>query len=340
MTQEDFQDILKRYQQGTVNSGERKMVEAWYASIGKNEPASFDHSALESFYLESLKAHVGNSKSSVKSTKKQIFLYPLYKIGIAASVAFILATLAYFQWSKPQVGTTDAPSSVTKAGMKYIFNDKKVALKLSLPEGSQITLQPQGKVSFKESFTETNREVFLTGEAFFEVSRDVNRPFLVYTNEITTRVLGTSFMIRALADQQDIIVAVRTGKVSVYKRDQKQPADSAETLLTPNQQMVFNRSENKLSRTLVEIPQPILSEKEIQSMHFEEASVKEVMEALEKIYGVAIQFDENTFSTCSLTTSVSDRGIYDRLDIICKAIGATYKVEDTQIILSGTGCHE
>ena len=90
---------------------------------------------------------------------------------------------------------------------------------------------------------------------------------------------------------------------------------------------------------LVRVPEIIKPAAEIKRMRFEEASVSEIFTALEEIYGVDIVFDEKLLAACALTTSISDGTIYNRLDIICKAIGATYTVEETQIVVSGLGCN-
>jgi transmembrane sensor len=162
----------------------------------------------------------------------------------------------------------------------------------------------------------------------------------VYTHEVTTKVLGTSFTIKALREDKNITVAVKTGRVSVYAHPAS-PIQSraSETILTPNQQIVYNRMANTVSRMLVENPLAIMPAAEIERLHFEEAPVPAIFKALEKVYGVDMVFDEKLFSTCTLTTSISDEPIYDRLDIICKAIGATYSVEEFQIEIDGPGCN-
>jgi transmembrane sensor len=202
-------------------------------------------------------------------------------------------------------------------------------------------LQPGGKISYLASFDKTEREIYLEGEAFFDVKRDETRPFLVYTQEITTKVLGTSFTVKADPGDKNITVAVKTGKVSVYAHHGKSesPSTSRETILTPNQKIIYNRQQDKVSRMLVENPQAILPVEEIKKWHFEEASVAEIFAALEKVYGVAIVFDAETLSSCTLTTSISGGTIYNRLDIICKAIGTTYTVEETKIVIHGSGCN-
>jgi transmembrane sensor len=163
----------------------------------------------------------------------------------------------------------------------------------------------------------------------------------VYTAEVTTRVLGTSFTIKARPGEKDVTVTVKTGKVSVYRHQGKTESTAAlnETILTPNQKIIYDRQKDKVSRMLVEDPQTIVPAEEVKKLHFEDASVSEIFAALERVYGVAIVFDTKALYACTLTTSIAGGTIYNRLDMICKAIGTTYTVEETHIVIHGTGCN-
>ena len=338
MTSEQFQHLLKKYRRGLCSAEEQKLIEDWYASIEPKDLQPLtpeEEGALKESYWLNVNAHIQSKKPFKKDTVR---LWP--PLSIAASIVFAIAAYFYFQ---PEVSNTAADIAVAphKPQMEMIYNLELVPKNVLLPEGSTITLQPGSKISYPSTFNKAAREIYLEGEAFFQVKRDETRPFLVYTNEVTTKVLGTSFTIKAHPGEKNITVAVKTGKVSVYTHQAKSkaPSHSNETILTPNQQVVYNRKDNKVSRMLVADPQAIVPAEEIQKWHFEEASVTEIFTALEKIYGVDIVFNEKLLSSCTLTTSISDGPIFKRLDIICKAIGTTYTVEETQIVINGSGCN-
>ena len=92
------------------------------------------------------------------------------------------------------------------------INNSDQPIRISLSDGSVITLQPKSGLSFPEIFASDRREVFLVGEARFDVAKDPRKPFLVHSNELVTKVLGTSFSIRAFKNDQDITVKVYSGK--------------------------------------------------------------------------------------------------------------------------------
>lgn len=73
-------------------------------------------------------------------------------------------------------------------------------------------------------------------------------------------------------------------------------------------------------------------------MRFEDASPKAIFEAIEKVYGVQIVFDDSKFSSCRITTSISDGNLFNRLHIICEVMNATYRLEGDKIVIEGAGC--
>jgi len=156
---------------------------------------------------------------------------------------------------------------------------------------------------------------------------------------LVTRVLGTSFTVDS-NQQGRVTVDVKTGIVSVSTHlPEDQQARMEEVILIPNQRAAYDPQINKIVRTLVEKPQVLISSEEVKTMVFEKASIATVFKAIEKAYRVKIEFDEEQFSKCELTTYlIPDEDLYTRLKIICQAINASYKVEDVTIVISGRGC--
>jgi transmembrane sensor len=137
-------------------------------------------------------------------------------------------------------------------------NPSNQPLTIVLSDGSAITLEKASRISYPKTFSGDFREVYLSGEAFFEVAHNPKQPFLVYANETVTKVLGTSFRIRAFESDQEVKVAVKTGKVSVYakttfKKENLQKGNEFKgVLLIPNQEVVFDRATESLQKGLVE----------------------------------------------------------------------------------------
>lgn len=214
----------------------------------------------------------------------------------------------------------------------------------TLADGSTVLLQPNSRISYPNTFSGARREVFLSGEAFFEVAKNPHKPFYVYANTLATKVLGTSFKVSAFDNGSDVKVVVKTGKVSVFPMTKeaivKQQADDklGGMVLTPNQQIVFAPKEQRLTRSLIEDPKVLEMPIQSQSFVFKGTPISEVFATLEKSYGVKIVFDAELMKNCYLTASLSDEPLFEKINLICKTIGAQYEQLDASIIINSKGC--
>jgi transmembrane sensor len=212
-----------------------------------------------------------------------------------------------------------------------------------LEDGSSVLLQPKSRITYPKRFESGKREVFLTGEAFFEVAKNPHKPFYVYAHTLATKVLGTSFKVSAFDDSQ-VKVVVKTGRVSVFPMTEealsKQHANDqlGGMVLTPNQQIVFAARELRLTRSLIPNPKMLELPIQRQSFDFKGTPIIEVFAALEKSYGVKIVFDADVMRNCYLTASLSDEPLFEKINLICKTLGAEYEQLDASIIINSKGC--
>ena len=272
--------------------------------------------------------------------------------GVAAAIGFIgLMGILFYSIRGNRSETADRSSAyhlrtgLKSNSLKEIVNNQAEPQWTELPDGSRIQLHRGSRISFSESMSGSQRDVYLSGEAFFEVKKDPGRPFVVYANELVTKVLGTSFTIQAFEGQKEVKVAVRTGKVSVFVvKDKDQAVErmadgKAELVLTPNQEVVFNRNEQRMKRSLIATPQPVNAENlSDQLLEFDNTPVNKVFGELERIYEVSIVYDAELLSGCALTAQLANEPMYEKLDLICKAIEARYEVIDGQIVIYGKKC--
>ncbi|RIV18658.1 FecR family protein [Fibrisoma montanum] len=271
--------------------------------------------------------------------------------GRWAAAAGIVLALGIGWWfanrpgSVRPTGTGSALIATKGESLREQTNNTTEVILIKLTDGSTVELQPNSRISYPESFASDRREVSLSGDAFFQVTKNPGRPFLVYAGETVTKVVGTSFRVRAFEQDKTVSVVVRTGRVSVFSRrdfdrqQQQAAAQVAGVLLTPNQRATFHRWNEQLAKDLIEEPLPLPSTPLNQELVFDDRPVADVFKALESQYGLDIIFDATTLSHCLITTTLSsNEGLYKRLDRICRAIGATYETVDGQLIITSTGC--
>jgi transmembrane sensor len=273
--------------------------------------------------------------------------YRRHWFAVAASVLLLMALgsnlyIFYHKNYQSEQMTYEKLIHLEKAILVETVNNTGQPLRFRLADGSWVTLQDKSRLSYDSTFSEPGRKVFLSGEGFFEVVKDPSRPFLVYANELVTKVLGTSFTVKAYDNERDVSVEVKTGKVSVYAGSNLQmKAKEAQrelegVVLTPNQRIVFSRREVRMVKLLVEEPL-IISPKPVK-FTFEDAPISEVFAKLEKAYSIDIVYDEELMRQCPLTASLNNESLFEKLDIICKAVEAKYEVIDGQIVIDSRGC--
>jgi transmembrane sensor len=217
-------------------------------------------------------------------------------------------------------------------------------MRIHLSDGSTVSLEKNSRLRYSQDFNTKTRIVYLQGEAFFDIAKNPEKPFLVFANEIVTKVLGTSFRIKAYENDKNVSVSVRTGRVSVFPRKEfdlikeKQNQTLSGLVLTPNQEAIYQRTEERLNKALVENPVLINNAEKKHDFTFENTPINKVFSLLENAYGVDIVFDEEVFKNCSLTVGLEDEELFEKLKVICKTIGASYQVIDSQIVINGRGC--
>lgn len=336
-----FQALLEKYSRGACSPQEEQLIIDWYNNLGKSENILL--SKEDKVILEEKLWSAINPDPSHK-----IKWRPLLKFAAVITIP-LLAGFGFYlnrQSLAPLIVPTQEEALASKHPVTRVFNEGITSREIALADGSLVILQPESEIRFDKDFTNEIREVHLKGEAFFKVKPDPRRPFMVYTNEVVTRVLGTSFNIKAYENDREITVAVKTGKVSVYANTNNESNsrksnmfESQEVILTPNQQMVYNRVREVVSKQLVKKPEIILPNSNLFRMQFDNAEVTKIFQVLEENYGVEIRYDKNIMNACKLTTSMSDEGLYERIEVICKAIGASYSVNDDAVItIKSNGC--
>jgi transmembrane sensor len=266
---------------------------------------------------------------------------------VAAALLVLVLALAWLYRSAP---TTPAPQITyqelveqSAEGLIEQTNNTNKPQLLTLSDGSSVLLYPQSKLSYPKSFGSKERKVYLSGEGFFEISKNPKWPFLVMANEVVTTVLGTSFRVKAYRDQSNIEVLVHTGKVNVSSQFAKNQ-QSATLDLLPNQGARFLRQElvfqklpdlNKTAST-----EPDTEHIEQLSFEFTDASVAQILNTIEKAYLVEIDFPKELLSDCYLTTSLSDQPLPEKLKILCSSLSTDtrYEMNGNKITIVSNGC--
>ena len=303
---------------------------------------------------------LAKEKQKIERPKARIaYSYNWLKYAAAVLIG-IFATIGLFYFpSSPSRQISQQKKATPSVEWLELKNTTVVTQVIQLVDGSTVTLEPFSVLKYPTQFVKSQREVVLKGEAFFEIARDTTKPFVVYANETITKVLGTSFTIKAFEGEKAVEVSVKTGKVAVYAkvnslpkkvigeaekfviRTDEQiliPIPNKKLEVTPNQRVVFDKVKADMQKTVSKLPLLIKPLKQFPKFLFKEESLPEVLDALAKAYGLEIKYDATKLKGCFITTTLEDVSLFDKLDIICDAMNLSYQEEDASITIVGKGC--
>lgn len=204
-------------------------------------------------------------------------------------------------------------------------NPKGQKSKIHLPDGSTVIINAESEIKFRSDFGETNREVYLTGESFFEVAPDSLLPFQVFSGKLITTALGTSFNVNSY-DPEQIQVQLATGKVEVMSDSQA----FVPIFLEPGEELRVTGSQN-LRKRKFNPKKAFLWKSGI--LLFDNASLSEFRLTLERWYGVEIELINSPVLKLNISGEFKDTYLSDVLESIGYAYGFDYKIDQKKVKL-------
>ncbi|OFX77566.1 MAG: hypothetical protein A2X19_07030 [Bacteroidetes bacterium GWE2_39_28] len=321
MTEFDFKKLLTRYETGECTTEERKLIESWLDSH-YIEASPFKSDTDKTRTKKAIKAsifHMANINTKV-NTQRYGYLQPIMKI--AASIVFIISLglggLKYYQYVE-----------YDKYSTEIVVSSAKIQ-KILLSDGSIVWLKPNSSIKYPKKFKKSaERIVSITGEALFEIEKDPERPFIVHSGELTTKVLGTSFNINAR--DESIEVVVLTGKVSVTSN-----YNNNEVVLLSQDKALYNVISKELAKEQKQTAKPIIANitrGTEYNMKFEDTSLKVVIQKIESKFDVVIKLEDEFLYENIITADLTSQSLDKTLDIISKVLSTDYKINNNKIII-------
>ena len=198
--------------------------------------------------------------------------------------------------------------------------------KLHLSDGSIVTLNSSSQVRYKKGFGLTHRELFLEGEAFFDVASDSLLPFRVITKNIVTTALGTSFNIRNDEDNE-IKVQLATGRVEVYKYTET--GDGEESLLLKPGEEALSAGQRGLIKQKLDLETAFLWKDGV--IYFQKTPFSEVIKTLEKWYGVEIHVKQGSHNNRSVSGEFNNDYLANVLETISYTVEFDYQINGKDV---------
>ncbi|MCQ6957317.1 FecR family protein [Mucilaginibacter aquariorum] len=269
-----------------------------------------DDSAVTDFDAERVFSRV---QSTIKPVRK--INISRWSLGIAASLLLVLSA-GYLFWKSTLAPVNDGPllSLVTTAGQQK---------KITLSDGTDVTLNCGSTLQYTAAFTGAKREVYLNGEAFFNVKHDTKRPFLVHTGRLHVQVLGTSFNVNAYRTDKQAAVSVASGKVGV--NNTKVPRTY---MLLPGDRLSYN-NDNTVIKSKMKIEDMLAWQK--RTLVFQLETIREIAPKLERYYGVRIFIKPKSVPFKQVTASFTRRTLPQVLNILSQTAGFSYTINKNEV---------
>lgn len=328
------EDLLGKYLAQETDAQESALVEDWLRKDQKNQKELNDYQFILAQIANSksensdeqvvvnvdaawkkVKAKMEpnpNQKNIKAKQSKLLFFTP---VRIAASITLLLAAslaILFIRKKEPDIIT---------------LKTQNQTLEQKLPDGSVVFLNSNTQLSYPTDFEGDTREINLSGEAFFNVKRNEQKPFIIHANGTDVKVLGTSFNVKAYTT--NVKVSVESGKVEFKHKKQK-------TLLVKGEEAEFEAAKDTIKKA-------ILTDKNIFAYHtktfiFENSSLEHVLTVLSESYHKKIVLKNNAIKSCRLTTTFNNESLPNALNVIAETLNLKVIIEGEKYIIDGTGC--
>ncbi|WP_268224685.1 FecR family protein [Sinomicrobium oceani] len=322
ISEEDYHRLMNWMKEHGSEEKVRSWMDEHWEALKKNEdPAKNDRELRFNRMIEK-----ADKKHRIRRPEKSK-IKPWYY-----QAAAVLAVLLSVSWIWYGTDREEVPRPFILIS-KHIAPGEKATI--TLPDGTVVRLNSDSELVFPDRFSGNTRTVALKGEAFFEVTKDKEHPFLVKTGELTTQVLGTSFNVKAY--REEVEVSVATGLVEVRKgAGDHQREEKNHVLLHPSQQAIYRKGDPGFTTRKVDLDSIGVWKEGILS--FRQTPLDEAAGMLERWYGVKVILKNPELKACVITGDHKNQGLASVLHSFKYTLGISYEIKDGIVTINGKKC--
>jgi len=318
MEQQKYLTLIGKYLSGDISQAESSRLMEWVHRADSNQ--EFFDEMVQLWGISSeyeapridvdtsrawldLDAKISEQETDASENGAKVRRLGSGRYRLLRYAAAILLLLAAGYWSFEQMWSTE--QAATMVSLSTGAAEEKV---VTLPDSSVVVLNERSSIAYATDFTE--REVTLTGEAFFEVARDTLRPFIISLDKGSVRVLGTSFSVKAYAKDHKIETAVNTGKVAFVEPDHR----AKSILIQPNEKLSYSKKDKAIHKETVDLTQNLAWMEN--KIVFQASSLEEIARELERYFDITITFENQALKRCSMTGTFDKNSYQDILNTL------------------------
>lgn len=341
--------IIVRYLDESLSDDDNQRLQNWLNKDGKNRKVlasvkklweSTDSQEKETLFRKSelekdwrrISDHIQNREEENqnkiiwhfrKISRRKSILIGLLKV---AAVILVAALSAFFTLQF----ASDGKKSDYKPVIGEIVTQRGERANVQLSDGTNVYLNADSKLFKPENFSTDRRVVEMTGQAYFEVTPDPERPFVIKSNGLEIEVLGTSFDVNTYEENSEFMVSVREGRVEL--RGEK--TETEKLILNAGEVGIYSNPTQKLTSKIIEDFELYFGWMNGRLV-FNNQSVRDVMKRIERWYDITVYWESENSEIYNrrLTADLKTKSIRDLMDVISAATGISYEIENDLITI-------
>ena len=306
-TRKDADDLLKHFHAGKYNTEISEAMDNVWEEMKEDEVSSLQHQQ----YREEARLLL----SRIRKPEKRFSFIPYLRY--VAIVAVILS----IGWGGVRLIRSNQEKVLTYTEVHVKNGEHK---RIILPDGTSVTLNAGSYLRYPREFITDVRRIEMNGEAFFEVTRDEEKPFLIHTKDADVKVLGTSFNVKAFDMDEQLTVSVQTGKVQV-------DLPEAMMRLLPDEQFVMDKTKGEFQKRNEDAR---LSTAWIKGgLYFNRTPIRTVVNELVRMYNRTIEFAPGAEYDDYIYGEHDNKSLEAVLKSIQYSTDIKYRIENDKIVL-------
>jgi transmembrane sensor len=338
-----YTDLITRYFAGEISGDELVLLSDWLKTDEQNREIFVQHQKtwhlIEKKNIQSI-INVDNEWISMQSKMNATIpenqnptqvislnqnrnilkssFQNIWKIAAAVTILLVSSFLLYYYISKPS---------------NIVVTAQATNIDQVLPDGSVISLHAGSQIIYPSTFTGHTRNVELKGEAYFKVTHDKTKPFIVTSGNARVEVLGTQFNVNTKSQSGAMEVVLTAGKVSVYF-DGK-PKENV--VLMPGEKALLSSEKNEIQKTTNADPNYMAWK--THELIFDNESLSDVINTLQNVYQTQIRLSDSHLAGCRVTATFSNQTLESVLQVLKETLDLKVKQNGNQLEVSGKICN-
>jgi len=312
-----------------------------FTNIWRQQPASQKKPEAFNRHLQRLSTHLAHPALQYEKPPRR--RRRPFALAIAASLTAAVLLLGLYKYTR---------GPETRDGFNTVSTRPGSRSKIQLPDGTLVWLNADSRLAYKVDANGPNREVQLTGEAYFDVARDKAHPFLIHTTTIDVRVLGTSFNVRSYGNEKNTETSLFLGSVEVSLHNNPE----RKIILRPNEKLIIQNNDLAVSniktktQTKDDSDEPLMTLEKVHyqqqdstytemlwtknKLAFDNSSLEEVALQLERWYGATITFSDDRLKTIRFSGVFEDESLAQVMKALELTGGFHYTIDKKEVTIT------